>query len=585
MTNGAGVCSGILGAVLYTNNCTIVFTLTVNAYYAAVTVQIEDYYSSSSTTPMSSVPLEFLFYGYITPVDCSAQPSIIGVRPNRAYIGTPIGTNVTEYVIAQVGCTGKTIIDFTSSSPVGMTKRIYQIVLSWIPVADQYGPQVPKSVGCPTHNGTYIHFTDSTSNTLVQSYDCGSAPEITYTGFTVVIRFPIAPWTIGHSYYVTFDSGPESAPIASSLFWVFNIWDPSLSSTTTTRTTPPTTGTVTTRGLSTSTVNTLLTTTGIIITVLFNTFEREKITSSAEYLPRELWLHIFIYLEGHDIVRSFSCLNSLFASLLRSSHLQLFICIKQNESNEKLPQSTWSHINLENIYSITVRQRKANCLIRFLRWHAQHLVRLQSLCLYLRKSVGTIDNFQLLTADIFSERFIAQKCSFIFEMSDANMTPSDWSINRMIKQLYIHSITSTELFSLLSFTPQLYSLETTMKLSQEISNQNVALPHLEKLNLHLAHTYFLQLEMLKELAPNSRSLRVKGYFNTDDDNYFNENMWHKLFKNINYFDVDLHMLARLNSKMVNLKNRIRLCEEKSWFHCEETNVLLRGTITFKSMKT
>ncbi|CAF4998328.1 unnamed protein product, partial [Rotaria magnacalcarata] len=77
------VCSGILGAVLYTNNCTIVFTLTVNAYYAAVTVQIEDYYSSSSTTPMSSVPLEFLFYGYITPVDCSAQPSIIGVRPNR----------------------------------------------------------------------------------------------------------------------------------------------------------------------------------------------------------------------------------------------------------------------------------------------------------------------------------------------------------------------------------------------------------------------------------------------------------------------------------------------------------------------
>ncbi|CAF1938952.1 unnamed protein product [Rotaria magnacalcarata] len=320
-------------------------------------------------------------------------------------------------------------------------------------------------------------------------------------------------------------------------------------------------------------------------TFLFNTFEREKITSSAEYLPRELWLHIFIYLEGHDIVRSFSCLNSLFASLLRSSHLQLFICIKQNESNEKLPQSTWSHINLENIYSITVRQRKANCLIRFLRWHAQHLVRLQSLCLYLRKSVGTIDNFQLLTAYIFSERFIAQKCSFIFEMSDANVTPSDWSINRMIKQLYIHSITSTELFSLLSFTPQLYSLETTMKLSQEISNQNVALPHLEKLNLHLAHTYFLQLEMLKELATNSRSLRVKGYFNTDDDNYFNENMWHKLFKNINYFDVDLHILARLDSKMVNLKNRIRLCEGKSWFHCEETNVILRGTITFKSMKT
>ncbi|CAF3000594.1 unnamed protein product [Rotaria socialis] len=338
-------------------------------------------------------------------------------------------------------------------------------------------------------------------------------------------------------------------------------------------------------------------------------------SSSAECLPRELWLHIFTYLEGHDIVRSFSCLNSLFDSLLRSSHLQLFIRIKQNESNAKLPQSTWSHIYLENIYSITVGRRKANCLIQFLRWHAQYLVRLQYLSLYLRKSklstniqflifaldqmpslkqvrikylaksVGTIDNLQLLTAYIFSKRFTAQKCTLISDMSDANMTPSDWSINRMIKHLYIHSITSADLFSLLSFTPQLYSLKTTMKLSRDISNQNVALPHLEKLNLHLDHAYFLHLEMLKELAPNLRSLRVRGYFNTDDDNYFNENMWHKLFKNINYFDVDIRMWVILDSKKVNLKSRIRHCEGKSWFHWEETNVILRGTITFKSMKT
>ncbi|CAF4482311.1 unnamed protein product [Rotaria socialis] len=282
----AGVCSGVPGAVLYTNNCTLVFTLPLNVYYTAVTVQIEDYYSSSSAMPMSFVPLVFLFYGYTTPSGCSAPPSIVGVRPNRSCVGTPIGSTATEYVIAQVGCNRKTIINFTFSSPIGMTKGtiqnpstgVYQIVLSWIPVADQYGSQgfcagavdstnvqseqwcitflaATKSVGRPTRNGTYIHFTDPTSNTLVQSYGCGWAPEFTYAEITVVIRFSIAPWTIGHSYYVAFDSGVASGAEFCGI----------LSSTTTTTTTSLTTGTVTTRGLSTSTANTLLTTTDVII--------------------------------------------------------------------------------------------------------------------------------------------------------------------------------------------------------------------------------------------------------------------------------------------------------------------------------
>ena len=47
--------------------------------------------------------------------------------------------------------------------------------------------------------------------------------------------------------------GPESAPIMDPAFWVFDIWNPSLSSTTTTTTTAVTVGTVTTRGLSTTT--------------------------------------------------------------------------------------------------------------------------------------------------------------------------------------------------------------------------------------------------------------------------------------------------------------------------------------------
>ncbi|CAF1552218.1 unnamed protein product [Adineta ricciae] len=52
--------------------------------------------------------------------------------------------------------------------------------------------------------------------------------------------------------------GPESAPITDPTFWVFNIWNPALSSTTTTTTTPFTTVTVTTKPTSTTSINTLV---------------------------------------------------------------------------------------------------------------------------------------------------------------------------------------------------------------------------------------------------------------------------------------------------------------------------------------
>ena len=64
------------------------------------------------------------------------------------------------------------------------------------------------SVNRPTRNGTFIHFKDSTTNTIVRSYDCGWAPEVTYTGFTIIVRIPLpTPWIPGHNYYVMFDSG------------------------------------------------------------------------------------------------------------------------------------------------------------------------------------------------------------------------------------------------------------------------------------------------------------------------------------------------------------------------------------------
>jgi hypothetical protein len=87
-TNGYDECGSACapslptGYRLFSDNYTLVFTLITTTYYA-VALQIEDYYTSSSPTPMSSVPIQFLFYGRPAPGgSCSTPPTIIGVRLN-----------------------------------------------------------------------------------------------------------------------------------------------------------------------------------------------------------------------------------------------------------------------------------------------------------------------------------------------------------------------------------------------------------------------------------------------------------------------------------------------------------------------
>jgi len=82
----ASVCAPSLPSfTLFPDNCTLVYTITALDYYA-VAIQIEDYYTSTSPTPMSSVPIQFLYYGTTAPAGCSTAPSIIGVRPNLGLI-------------------------------------------------------------------------------------------------------------------------------------------------------------------------------------------------------------------------------------------------------------------------------------------------------------------------------------------------------------------------------------------------------------------------------------------------------------------------------------------------------------------
>ncbi|CAF3771778.1 unnamed protein product [Rotaria sp. Silwood1] len=144
-----GICHGIPGAILSSNNCSLTFTLNRSSIYYAVALQIEDYYLSTSSSPMSSVPIQFLIYSYVASGGCGIPPAIIGTRSNQACITTSVGSFITESVIAEVYCPGQTINEFLTVSPLGMqqssiqniTSNLYQINLTWTPTANQLGPQ------------------------------------------------------------------------------------------------------------------------------------------------------------------------------------------------------------------------------------------------------------------------------------------------------------------------------------------------------------------------------------------------------------------------------------------------------------
>ncbi|CAF0942080.1 unnamed protein product [Adineta steineri] len=335
--------------------------------------------------------------------------------------------------------------------------------------------------------------------------------------------------------------------------------------------------------------------------------------STAEDLPSEIWFYIFTFIEGHDIVQSFSTLNSFFDSLLHSQYLQLHIRIKKNESNKRLPVLTWSHIDLGNIYSLSVGQRKANCLIQFLRWNASYLICLRSLSVYLRKSKfdnhiqiitsalqqmpslknirikytaqfnPDIDHFEPLMTYIFSTKSTIQKCSFNFRMFHYNMIVSKWSISPTLKYLNFCNTSWNNLFSILSLTPYLYSFQALIKQSDTILNKDIVLTHLKKVNLYLVCPHLIQLEMLKDVAPNLESLQVQGNFSSKHPAYFNENLWYKVLNNLKYFYVNLSTYSESNSEKQVLRDYILDLNGKVWFTWEEHIPNLYAFIKFTSV--
>ena len=138
------------------NTCTLIVTLPTLGYYA-VAIQIEDFLVNS-TTPLSSVPVQFLLLAYddSNPTSsCTTPPIISSIPPDLPTPGATVTVQVTvlyiAMVIARTGCdndTDTSISNFVTSSPGGMLKTnlpfalsspYYAINLTWTPTLSQLG--------------------------------------------------------------------------------------------------------------------------------------------------------------------------------------------------------------------------------------------------------------------------------------------------------------------------------------------------------------------------------------------------------------------------------------------------------------
>ena len=133
-------------------------------------LQIEDFASAADTTPLSSIPLQFVALVTSSPLSCSDRPRFTGgTRLDGSCIGVPFNTTWSEPIIAQttssntryilceynipvfiltnIAC--NSIVEITVVSPPGTTKSEllptgnameWYITTIWTPTSLQYGP-------------------------------------------------------------------------------------------------------------------------------------------------------------------------------------------------------------------------------------------------------------------------------------------------------------------------------------------------------------------------------------------------------------------------------------------------------------
>ncbi|CAF4000828.1 unnamed protein product [Rotaria sordida] len=159
---------------------------------------VEDFINSSSTTPLSSVPVQFLVQVVNSPA-CTIPPEIVGIPVEEACIPVKVGQTFNSQLIAINNCgSGVTIADIATLSFAGIAKgnivklntTTYYKTLSWTPTTSQLGFQVMCAMAFNSTSTTSASTTSTstTSTTSITSASTTSTSTTSTTSTTKTLR-------------------------------------------------------------------------------------------------------------------------------------------------------------------------------------------------------------------------------------------------------------------------------------------------------------------------------------------------------------------------------------------------------------
>ncbi|XP_048727710.2 uncharacterized protein LOC125645867 [Ostrea edulis] len=148
----SGICNSFPAAVLHETTCTLDYSSTSNTPgYYGVAIQIEDFSSISSSTPLSSIPLQFLVEIFDSSIACASAPSFISPTPPDGGCYEAVrGITFRIEIRIRTGTDSQQIYEVTTQSPVGVIKSgihaisqtDYYVMLTWTPTNSQQGSYI-----------------------------------------------------------------------------------------------------------------------------------------------------------------------------------------------------------------------------------------------------------------------------------------------------------------------------------------------------------------------------------------------------------------------------------------------------------
>ncbi|CAF1627080.1 unnamed protein product [Adineta ricciae] len=323
------------GTVIYPN-CTMIITGTILDSWYAVTVMVEDFTSTSSSTPLSSVPVQFLVH-VVAPPTCPTPPEIIGIPEEQSCIAIGVGQTFLSQIFAVNYCPSPVVIQdiatlsFTNmikGNLVNVNSSLYYKNLTWTPTSAQLGYQVMCAMAFDSKNSQSAQYCFKLFVTDNPICACPGEPCLTTTSTTSTSE------TTTTSILSTSTSTSATSTIFTS----------TTSATTTTTTTymvllPTTSVTMTTE--TTSTTRTTAITSTISSIFMTNTTS----TTKSKENPKEKdwpWIEsIFTILTSAGIiVLCFFCFhyccslgNRLYGFEIENENIEMFHIAQCNKSN------------------------------------------------------------------------------------------------------------------------------------------------------------------------------------------------------------------------------------------------------------